>query len=538
MLVELRVRDLGVIADLRLDLGPGMTALTGETGAGKTLIVEALELLVGGRADATMVRAGTDEALVEGRFVDVSGTEVVLARAVPVSGRSRAWIDGRMCPAGTAAEVGAALLDLHGQHAHQSLLSSHAQRAALDAFGAIDLDEIERLERELAAVRSAIAALGGDARALAREVDLLQYQLREIDAAAITSPDEIGELAADEEVLAAAGELADAAGTAQRMIAGTGHFGGDSATGAVESVSAAAAALGKHQALAEPAQRLRAAAAELEDVATDLRVRAERFEEDPARLAELQERRRLLSDLQRKYGDTLAEVIGFAAAARERLEAISNSEVSRSSLEAEELRLLAELQSAEEKVREVRAEVAVNLSPLLEETLQRLAMPRARLDVQVSGRRGDDVEMLLGANPGEPLLPLARVASGGELARAMLAVRLVLTAAPPTLVFDEVDAGIGGAAAVEVGRALAEIGQRHQVLVVTHLAQVAAFADTQIAVSKTVEGGRTVTLAQLVAGAERVAELTRMLSGEPGSAAGRRHAAELLEMRGRARRSG
>jgi DNA repair protein RecN (Recombination protein N) len=529
MLLELRVRNLGVIADLSLDLAPGMTALTGETGAGKTLIVEALELLMGGRADAAMVRAGSDEALVEGRFVDSGGEERVLARAVPANGRSRAWLDGRMCPVSSLAEVGAELIDLHGQHSHQSLLRPEAQRAALDAFGKIDLGELRSLETQLRSLRQQVDALGGDARARAREVDLLEYELREIDRAAIRSPAELDELLAEEEVLATAAELAEAANSAKDVVGGT----------ALEGVTTAAAALGKHAPLSEPAERLRGVAAELEDIATELRLRTERFEEDPGRLAQVQERRHTLGELLRKYGDSLADVLAFAGGAQQRLEEIGASEQRRTELEKQEKDLLDELDRAEQQVRAEREAAAGSLATEVEHTLRRLAMPRAVVEVQVGGnRRGDQVELLLGANPGEPPLPLAKVASGGELARTMLSIRLVLTAAPPTLVFDEVDAGIGGAASVEVGRALAEIGARHQVLVVTHLAQVAAFADTQVAVEKVTREGRTVTVAEPVEGEDRVAELTRMLSGEPDSASGRTHAAELLEMRGRAKPSG
>lgn len=530
MLVELRVRNLGVIADLTIDLGPGMTALTGETGAGKTLIVEALELLMGGRADAAIVRAESDEALVEGRFVTDNGAdERVLARAVPANGRSRAWLDGRMTPVAGLAEAGGELIDLHGQHAHQSLLRGEAQRSALDAFGHVDLAEVRRLEGELHKLRDEVEAIGGNARARAREVDLLEYQLREIEGASIRSAEELNELVAEEDVLAAATDLAEAATAARDLVGGP----------AVEATTGAAAALGRHDALAEPAERLRGLAAELDDIATDLRLRAERFEEDPRRLAQVQERRRALGDLQRKYGDTLADVLAFATDAKSRLAALAASEHRRAELEATSKDLLDQLDQAEQEVRKAREAAAGDFATQVQDTLRRLAMPQAVVDVRVGGnRRGDQVEFLLGANPGEPVLPLAKVASGGELARAMLALRLVLTAAPPTLIFDEVDAGIGGAASVEVGRALAEIGSRHQVLVVTHLAQVAAFADTQIAVSKQLVDGRTVTTATAVSGEDRVIELTRMLAGDPASAAGRKHAAELLEMRGRATPSG
>jgi DNA repair protein RecN (Recombination protein N) len=530
VLVDLHVRDFGVIADLHLVFGPGMTAVTGETGAGKTLVVEALELLVGGRGDPTIVRAGSAEALVEGRFVDGEGNELLLARAVPASGRSRAWIDGRMAPVAALAEAGRALVDLHGQHAHQSLLHQPAQRAALDDYGDIDLTALLGAQGRLREVTAQLGALGGDAREHAREVDLLEFQLREIESASLSSPSEVEDLAAEEEGLADASALRQAAEEARRLV-GDGPAEGDSA---VDAIGAARALTSRYSSLADVAQRLAAAQGELDDIASELRHRSERFEEDPERLAWVRSRRQLLADLRRKYGDSIAEVMDFAAGLRSRLVDLGSSEARRAQLTKEREEALEELTAAEALVGERRRAVAGPLAAEVEGHLHTLAMPAARVEVRIGeGPLGDDVEMLLGANPGEPALALARVASGGELARAMLAARLVLTQAPDTLVFDEVDAGVGGEAALAVGAALAEISRRHQVIVVTHLAQVAAFADQQVAVTKALEGGRTIARAGLVEGEERVAELSRMLSGKPASESGRAHAAELLALRGR-----
>ncbi|MGH9075805.1 MAG: DNA repair protein RecN, partial [Acidimicrobiales bacterium] len=279
MLVEVAVRDLGVIAEAVLSLGPGMTALTGETGAGKTLVVEALELLGGGRADPVLVRPGAAEALVEGRF-DVGGEEVVLARAVPASGRSRAWVDARMAPVAALAEAGARLVELHGQHAHQALLTPGAQRAALDAFGGVDRGPREAARTSIGRVVEDLAALGGDSRARAREVDLLRFQLEELDRAGLDDPGEDEALASLEERLAGAAAHREAARCAVAALSGDGSGAGDRDDGAAEALGAALAALAGHAPLAGIEQRLRGVEAELSDLASEARRLVETLEED------------------------------------------------------------------------------------------------------------------------------------------------------------------------------------------------------------------------------------------------------------------
>ncbi len=534
MLTEIRVSDLGVIEHLALPFAPGMTALTGETGAGKTLVVEALELLVGGRADTQLVRAGAVTAVVEGRFVldgapdskrSAESDELVVAREVPSDGRSRAYVDGRMATAQSLAEVAGALVDLHGQHAHQSLLHTGAQRLALDHFAAVDTAEVERLEGETRDLGRRIAELGGDELTLRREVDLLRFQLGELEGAALGDPGEEEELATEAELLTAVVELRQAAEEARSLLTGSDRLEGASALAA-----GAASALKRHAVLEHLGVRLDTAATELEDVARELRTRAEGFEEDPERLAAVEARRRLFADLRRKYGESLGEVIEFREQVRQRLGDLEAGEARRSELEAALAEVEARLEAAEAGLAGERAAAAPRLAAQIEGNLRDLALPRARFEVEVAGSRGEQVTFLLAANPGEPALPLAKVASGGELARTMLATRLVLTEAPPTLVFDEVDAGVGGEAALAVGRALSQIARDHQVLVVTHLAQVAAFADAHVVVRKQVRDGRTVASAELVTGEERLRELSRMLSGQPDSAAARLHAEELVEM--------
>ena len=541
MLVELHVVDLGIVADLDLVLGEGLTAITGETGAGKTLLVEAVDLLVGGRADASLVRDGAEEARVEGRFVDADGAETVLARVVPRDGRSRAYVDGRLATAGELAERGRALVDLHGQHAHQSLLDPAVQRAALDRYaGAPALDALTEYRAARADVRDAaraLDALGGDARARAREVDLLRFQVEELAAAGLDDPDEERALEQEEAILADATAHLEALSRAYDLLEGA----------ALDALGRAQAELDGREPFAPIAARLHAAQAEVADIERELRLTSETVTDDPARLETVRARRHQLRELQRKYGDTLQEVIAYAATTAGRLAELEGYETR--AAELEEARVAAERTAtvAAARLSAARRTAAEPLARAVEAHLHDLAMPHARVDVDVSaGEPHDDgadvVVFLLAPNPGESARPLARAASGGELSRAMLAARVVLTAAPPTLVFDEVDAGIGGEAGTAVGRSLASLGARHQVLCVTHLAQVAAFADTQVAVEKAVEqarsgqagGGngaltdRTVARAQVLTGDERVAELSRMLAGSGSSARARELAAELL----------
>jgi DNA repair protein RecN (Recombination protein N) len=585
MLSELRVSQLGVIEDLTLVLGPGMTALTGETGAGKTLVVEAIELLLGGRAEGVLVRPGATEALVEGRFLVPSGiaptglvppgavgegadgaapldmtepTEVVLSRAVPADGRSRAYLDGRMASVGALAELGERLVDLHGQHAHQSLLSAAAQRDALDSYAGADRRPREAARAALREIDEALARAGRDGAGRSGEMELLRYQLAELSAANIVGAGEDSELEVEEERLSKASAHRAAAEAVHEDLAGEEQV--------LDLVGKAVTRIAAHPPLEGLHDRLKSVAAELADVASEARAVAEGLEEDPVRLAEVVARRALLRELRRKYagpGGDLADVLRFQEDADKRLDELEALEGLSARLAKERAQALAKLRRAATSLGDARRAASAALGEGAEAGLRRLAMPSARFEVKVGGApqgeivnkrageqaddlrelSGEDVAFLLAANPGEPLLPLSKVASGGELARAMLALRLVLIGGPKgsgpgsngevqgplALVFDEVDAGIGGEAALAVGRSLAELGRRYQVIVVTHLAQVAAFADAQIAVSKIEREGRSVAVAAPVSGQDRVIELSRMLSGQPDSSTARRHAKELLE---------
>lgn len=530
MLTELHIENLGIVERVEVVFGPGLTAMTGETGAGKTMLVDAIELLVGGRADATMVRHGATEARVDGRLVTSDGTEIVLTRVIPSDGRSRAYVDGRLATVASLAEAAADSVDLHGQHAHQSLLSTATQRAALDEFGGIDLGPLRAARARLTEIDAALAALGGDERVRAREIDLLRFQVDELDAANIVDPDEDDLLDAEESLLADATAHREAAMSAVATLSDDG--------GARDAVSNALGAVDERLPFTEHAARLREVLAELDDVIGAIRSIGDVIDESPERLADIRERRQLLKNMRRKYGDDLTSVMAFHAECADRLRELEHFEQTAAELDTERQAAIATERQAAIAVGRQRREAGPRLASAVETELRRLALPHASIGVDVGGHAddhpGDRVQFLLAANPGSPLLPLTRVASGGELARAMLALRLVLAAAaggsdePRTLVFDEVDAGIGGSAAHAIGTALAELGRCHQVLVVTHLAQVAAAASDQISVTKTVDDGLTFATARRLDGDERIGEIARMLSGSTTDAS-LDHARELLQ---------
>lgn len=521
MLTELVVENLGVIERLNLVLRPGMTALTGETGAGKTLVVTAVDLLLGGRADPALVRFGASEAVIEGRF-DHQGDEVVLRRVVPADGRARAYIDGRLASAATLAELGAELVDLHGQHDHQSLLRRVHQRAALDRFGDVDLAPLMEARAAVADLNRRRAELGGDERSRAREIELCRFQLAELDKAGLEDPNEDEALKAEEAVLADATTSRDAARQAAMSLGADGPVGAG--------LAQIAAALESRPPLESQHERLVNLVAEVGDLSTELRRAAESIDENPARMSEVRQRRELLVDLRRKYGETVAEVMEFHRDLSGRLAELEDFDRLAKDLDGELDRRTAAVTEAGAIVCAARRQAAQALGTEVTAHLRELAMARGEVQVVVGDDPGDDVDFLLAANSGAPGLPLASAASGGELARVMLALRLVVSAGPPVLVFDEVDAGIGGQVAQTVGRALSRLTADHQVLVVTHLPQVAACADHQLSIAKHDDGASTTVTAEPLAGEDRVIELSRMLSGSPDSQTARRHATELLEM--------
>lgn len=523
MLVELAVRNLGVIAEARIPLAGGLTALTGETGAGKTMVVEALELLRGGKPDPSRVRPGADEAVVEGLVV-VDDTEWVLRRVVPASGRSRSYLNGELATASTLAEVADVLVEIHGQHAQQALLRPAQQREALDRFAGVERAALRSARERVRTLRARLDELGGDDRARAREVDLLRYQLDEIDAAAPRAGED-EELAEEQDLLSDALAHREAGATAAGLLADDG--------GAADLLARAAAAVAGRAPYEAAATRLQALAVEAADAGVDLRDRAEGIQPDEERLAAIRGRRQQLVELRRKYGERVEDVVAYAEEIRARLDELESVDATRAEVQAELEVALAELDAECRRLGAARRAAAPDLAGRVEEVLATLAMGASRVEVAVSDTdelpgAGEAVELRLATNPGSPLGGLARVASGGELSRVMLALRLVLSGGPPTMVFDEVDAGLGGETALSVGRALADLGAGRQVLVVTHLPQVAAFADHQLRVAKAVDGATTTTAVEALDDAGRVVELSRMLSGSPGSATARDHAQELL----------
>ncbi|MEY2583748.1 MAG: repair protein RecN, partial [Ilumatobacteraceae bacterium] len=460
----------------------------------------------------------------------------VVSRVIPTDGRSRAYVNGRLATATTLAELGARTVDLHGQHSHQSLLSTAAQRDALDRYCSTDLEPLRAARARLTEIDASLAALGGDQRSRAREVDLLRFQVAELEEAGLTNAAEDEHLAAEEDSLADAAAHREAGQLALEALVGNADVGDtiNAERPAADAIGAAIHAVSGRAPFEELALRLQALAAEATDAGRDLRSFTEGLEENPERLAEIRGRRQLLHDLRRKYGDTLADVISFQDETRQRLDELEGYDQRVAALEQERVEATAREREAAETVANVRRAGASALATAVRDVVRSLAMPHAEMEITVGSEApGDDVSFLIAANPGLPLLPLSRVASGGELARTMLALRLVLSEAPETLVFDEVDAGIGGTAATAVAESLARLGQRHQVMVVTHLAQVAALADAQIMVTKTVveERGRqptTTAIARSVEGDERIDEVARMLSGEQAGESARRHAADLL----------
>jgi len=541
-LEELSVRNLGVIPALSLRFGSGMTALTGETGAGKTLLVEAIELLVGGRAESILVGPAGSEARIDGRFVTDSGDEVVLSRVVPAAGRSRAYVDGRPASVAELATLGSVLVDLHGQHAHQSLLAAAAQRAALDVFAGIDPSPLRDAAAAVRDLEAELERLGGDEASRARELEFCRFQLAEIEAAALSDPDEDDELAAEE------GRLADA--VAHQAAAQLAYDALTVDGGAGEGLASAIGALRDRPPFAALEERARGLAAELDDLAAELRSLAETLEPDPERLEAARARRQQLRDLARKYGvasgvPIAGAILAYADEVGARCDELERQEERAGAVQGDLDAARARHAEAAAAVGRARRTAAPGLGAATQAQLEALAMPRARLEVEVGDvDPGDDVTFLLAANPGAPLLPLAKVASGGELARSMLALRLALIGVgprpevappvpdprhvPPTMIFDEVDAGIGGTAASAVGEALARLARGRQVFVVTHLPQVAAWADHQVAVAKAQESDTTVSEARHLEAEDRVVELARMLSGSPDSESAQAHARELL----------
>lgn len=571
MLAEIHIRNFAIIEELTLRFGEGLNVLTGETGAGKSIIIDAVSLLLGGRASTEVIRAGAELAEVEGHFhlgaraaavhplLEAEGLEgegdlLILAREIRRNGRHICRVNGRAVALSVLNEIGQRLIDIHGQGEHLSLLRVREHLELLDRYAGLEAEraEMARLVHELRQVRAELAGLRRDERELARRIDLLTYQVQEITAARL-EPGEDEALEAERRRLANAEQLMHLTTQVMQAL----ENGSEEQLSAVDLLGQAVqmlARLARIDPAVEPMrQQVEDLSYQLSDVAHELRRYRDRVEFNPARLAEVEERLELIYNLKRKYGDSIEEILAFGERAQAELDSITHAGERIAELEAEEKRLLQAIGELGQRLSAARREAGARLAQAVERELDDLRMEHARFSVDlrwqddpegayVGDRRVafdvtglDRVEFLISANPGEPLRPLARVASGGETARLMLALKAVLSRADetPTLIFDEIDVGIGGRVGAVVGHKLwgltapdAQGRRAHQVLCVTHLPQLAAYGDVHYHVSKAVEGERTLTHVRRLEGDERVNELVAML-GAP-TAAGRASAAAML----------
>jgi DNA repair protein RecN (Recombination protein N) len=590
VLAEMRIQGLGVIEEALLELHPGFTVVTGETGAGKTMVVSGLHLLSGGRSEASKVRNGSGRAVVEGRFegafaehvariiTDAGGEtdddgSLIALRSVSADGRSRAHLGGRSVPVSVLSDLADRLLAVHGQNDQLRLLRPAEQRDVLDRFAgdtvSAPLAEYRAVRDEWLSVVTELAERQSRSRELAQQADLLRHGLDEI-AAVDPQAGEDAELAEQIKRLAAADELRSAASAAQLAVSGAADGDSDQ-PGALGLLGEARRRLttAEDSVLRDMEPRLAEAAMLISDVGAELGGYLDSLDADPERLEQVLARQSDLKKLTRKYAADVDGVLAWADEARERLSTMDTSEEALAALAARRDELAAQLAGHASAVSAARTSAAAELAAAITAELAGLAMGQAEIDVTVQQRTVDatdshgllvdgafvyaggdgidDVELLLRAHPGAPPMPVHKAASGGELSRVMLAIEVVLAHADTvqTLVFDEVDAGVGGRAAVEVGRRLAWLARSHQVLVVTHLPQVAAFADRHLVVDKGTAEGVTRSGVRMLEQSERVRELARMLAGMDGTETGRAHAEELLAVAeadkgeaGKARRGG
>ena len=550
MIIELKIHNIAVLKELHVSLEVGLNVVTGETGAGKSIVVDALEVLLGGRASADVVRSGESRALAEA-VVDVRGLaevaallaelglepdegHLILRREIRAEGRSRGWVNGSPVTAAALRRIGSLLVDIHGQHEHQRLLSADFQQEVLDAFGGcLDLaGRVRTVFRGITRLRDRLAAHEERRLELAQRADFIRFQLGEILDAKIRA----GE---DEELRTEANRLENA-----DLLAREGHalhdllHGGEgAATDRLADAAARLRRLGKvDPSLAPHLSTLEDAYHRVADAATELANYAARIDHDPERLQSLRERQALLERLERKYGPTLADVIARGEALQRELDELETAGLDAETIGRELARAEAAWGSASAELSDRRREAADRLSREAEAAFPGLGLEGARFEVRLealprpaAGGR-ERVRFMATLNPGFRAASLSRIASGGELSRVMLVLKSVLAGIDelPTLVFDEIDAGIGGVVAGRVGERLREVARGRQVLVVTHLARIAARASNHLLVEKGTVDGTAVTVLRRLDGEERVREIARMLGGDPDSASSRDHARELL----------
>ena len=555
MLRFLRIRHLAVIDAAEVEFEPGLNVLTGETGAGKSILVEAVGLLLGSRASGDLVRTGEESAAIEAIF-ESGGEELIVRREITAQGRSRAFVNGALATAGALKELSSRLIELHGQHEHQTLLDPSTHLGVLDTFGALDVTPTAAAFDAMRAAREELARVRASAHDRDARHDLITFQLGELDKAALADAGEDAELAALRQVLASAERV-------ERLCA-------ESYASLYERDDAILAALGgvwrrvSELAALDPrfAPYLDARdgiKSQLEDLAVFLRKYADGVDASPARLQQVEERLALLERLKRKYGPTLADVVARREALRRELTDLGRGDERIEDLERELTAARTAFLGRAGELSKARRRAAATFGRELEALLGSLAMERTRFDVRFDDAAGepawsargiDAAEFFVSPNPGEELRPLARIVSGGELSRIMLGIKTLTatsrhgfteagdrppSASAPGLIFDEVDAGIGGRVADVVGRTLRTLGSAFQVLCITHLPQIAAAADTHFAIEKRVDGGRTRTTVRRLDEAGRVEELARMLGGERVTDGIRASAREILVGRRKAK---
>ena len=555
MIEEIRIRDLGVISEAQLDIGPGLTVLTGETGAGKTMVLNALGLLLGSRSDSSAIRKGQDQAFVEGRWqlpkslqerilesgIEIDQDELIVSRSISSEGRSRASVSGRSVPVSLLSELGEQLVVVHGQSDQIRLKSAAAQREALDQFAgeklAGKLLSYEQTFRDWKQTQSKLEQITNSAASRLREADDIREAvtwLTKLD----PKPNEDLELAEQAEKLTYLEELRSAAASAHENLNSEG-FDGQDALSYLGKARRALEQVAVHDPeLEKLANELRELGLSLNETAASLSSYLASLEiEGPGELERIQQRRADLSTAIKKYGPTLEEVITFMSNSGKRLLELDNSDSEIEQLTARQSELSKQVTELASAISAIREEAAKELSKSVTQELAALAMSGASLSVTVSRspeltqHGADQVAFMLSAYPGAEPRPIGKGASGGELSRIMLAIEVVLAKSElaPTFIFDEVDAGVGGAAATEVGKRLATLAKNAQVIVVTHLPQVAAFATRHLRVLKNSSDQFTATDVVKLEGEQVVEELTRMLSGLSDSDSGRSHAKELLE---------
>jgi DNA repair protein RecN (Recombination protein N) len=504
-LVELYAHGLGVIEDARVEFGPGFNVITGETGAGKTLLLGALDLCLGGEGAAAR-RAG-EEVRAAAVFARADGTEVALTREAPPGGRLRSAVDGAPASAEALRRLAEELVVVHGQHDSLRLRQRGAVRALIDAAGGVDttaLDEVRAHRREVEAQRE---RLGGDPAARERELDLLSFQVAELEAAQLRGPDELDETLAELQRLS---ELRDA----QAVLASVVEvLDGEGEDAVLARLAAALSRLPKGSAVDGPGEVLRGALVAARDAVGELAGLSDPEAIDLTRLEALDERVGRLRALARKYGGSLPSALETLETLRTRAGELAAAEEQLERLDVQALELAEREGEAARQVRAAREAAAASLSERVAAQLPRVALAHAHLRFVVAGEDGSDTTIAFAPNPGRPEGALDELASGGELSRVLLAISLETVGEGVVAVFDEVDAGVGGEVAQQIGECLAELGVRQQVLAVTHLASVAARADHHVLIEKTVEGGRAATRVRLLSGEERVAEIARMLAG-------------------------